>query len=141
MGTYQMLAKPAAHNHNFWENSRPPPSCVARKVHFLPHRQFDCPGEHQIHQVSSTSTQALPATPRLNIGNLWITNISVSRPLSGPPLQLSSPKNSITRVCRLVRIFADDLHFALAELAIMGISRDSRHKRSASGAKRAYYRA
>lgn len=27
------------------------------------------------------------------------------------------------------------------ELAIMGISRDSRHKRSASGAKRAYYRA
>ncbi len=31
--------------------------------------------------------------------------------------------------------------FAPPDIAIMGISRDSRHKRSASGAKRAYYRA
>ncbi|KAG6146141.1 hypothetical protein E4U37_000521, partial [Claviceps purpurea] len=38
-----------------------------------------------------------------------------------------------------ITISAAGDHSNLRVLAIMGISRDSRHKRSASGAKRAYY--
>jgi hypothetical protein len=45
----------------------------------------------------------------------------------------------ILRFQRLTTKFLSSLSHI--ELAIMGISRDSRHKRSASGAKRAYYRA
>jgi hypothetical protein len=137
-----------AHNHTIFVSIRAStdPSS-AKKVHSSHIRQFDCPGEHHNHQVSTQ--------PSLNVLTVlcraFNCTILFHRDCSGLVLsivlrrQLHQPKrfaiSEITNPPRDIRVpWLIPCLCVSIELAIMGISRDSRHKRSASGAKRSYYR-
>lgn len=134
-----LARKPPTHNHNFCSQSRLAPP-FRQKVHSSHIRQFDC--------LVSAIIIRLVTIPRgrrkqyetllYDIDLLLLGGIS--RSLSIPPSRrLSSSPRSPLWEKKNLDLFANHLG-SLTETAIMGISRDSRHKRSATGAKRAYYR-
>jgi hypothetical protein len=118
------------------------------KKPFLPQPPKDCPGEHQHHQVSPYSISLSPlsfkSTGYSNSKRTSIDPVDFTPPPPQQPVSRGSKLGAWGFLFLSLFPLAKNLlltNTTLSALAIMGISRDSRHKRSASGAKRAYYRA